>query len=38
MLQNMSFDNEKLRLELDKCDLICFNCHMELHGEDYVQI
>ena len=26
---------EKLRIEADKCDLLCKNCHMELHEKDY---
>lgn len=36
MIQNLSFKNQKLKRELDKCDLLCFNCHMELHGDDDV--
>lgn len=34
MLTNMSFNNKKLIDELDKCELLCFNCHMEIHGEE----
>jgi len=26
---------EKLKKEADKCDLLCRNCHAELHDEDY---
>jgi hypothetical protein len=26
---------EKLRAELDKCDLLCLNCHAELHAEEW---
>jgi hypothetical protein len=25
---------KKLKEELDKCDLLCFNCHMELHADE----
>jgi hypothetical protein len=31
-LREQSWD--KLKEELDKCDLLCFNCHMELHAEE----
>lgn len=33
MIQNLSFKNKKLIKELNKCELLCFNCHMELRGE-----
>lgn len=26
--------DEELKLELDKCDLVCSNCHCELHNKD----
>ena len=26
---------EKLKPELDKCDLICSNCHIEIHSGEY---
>lgn len=28
-----SYSFEKLKLEVDKCDLLCSNCHIELHTE-----
>ena len=31
--QMLDWSWNKLKKELDKCDLMCFNCHMELHGE-----
>jgi hypothetical protein len=31
--QMLDWSWKKLKQELDKCDLLCFNCHMELHGE-----
>lgn len=34
MLQDLAFSNNKLIDELNKCDLLCFNCHMEIHGEE----
>lgn len=24
---------ERVKKELDKCDLVCFNCHMEIHNK-----
>jgi hypothetical protein len=29
---------EKLKKEVDKCDLLCRNCHAELHDEEYSEI
>lgn len=26
---------EKLKVELDKCNLVCSNCHAEIHEEEY---
>jgi len=31
-IRNYSFKHKILQNELKKCDLLCFNCHMELHG------
>lgn len=31
--QIMDRDQNKIVKELKKCDLLCFNCHMELHEE-----
>lgn len=33
MLLNRAFS--KVLLELDKCDLICSNCHNQLHAEEF---
>lgn len=30
--QLYEYSLEKFNKELDKCDLLCFNCHMELHS------
>ena len=30
---NKGWQLEKLKVELDKCDLLCFNCHAETHQE-----
>ena len=32
--QMLDWSWDKLKAELDKCDLMCFNCHMELQGEE----
>lgn len=29
----LEWDKNKIKKELNKCDLLCFNCHMELHEE-----
>ena len=29
---------EKLRIELDKCDLVCSNCHAEIHEIEYTEL
>jgi protein-arginine kinase activator protein McsA len=28
--QALDWSWERVKMELDKCDLVCFNCHMEL--------
>ncbi len=28
----------KIKLELDKCILVCGNCHMEIHSEEYSRV
>lgn len=31
-------NTERLKKEVDKCDLLCKNCHAELHDEEYIEI
>ena len=31
------YTNEDLNREVEKCDLLCANCHAELHYPDYVE-
>jgi hypothetical protein len=33
-LSNMNYD--KCLQEIEKCDLLCFNCHMELHEDEEI--
>ena len=35
--QNSTFKWEKIKLELDKCIMICSNCHREKHYEEYIK-
>ena len=35
MGRNLSRDMDKLKLEVDKCMLLCANCHKEEHNPDY---
>lgn len=30
----MSYSWENILKEINKCDVICFNCHMAIHGEE----
>lgn len=32
---NMGKNFDKIKLELDKCILVCANCHREIHGAEY---
>jgi hypothetical protein len=34
--QILDWSWKKLKSELDKCILLCFNCHMEVYGEEPV--
>ena len=33
---NMSWDN--IKRELDKCDMICANCHREIHSKEHLKV
>jgi hypothetical protein len=33
---NLKKSWDKLVLELDKCQLLCRNCHCELHAQEYI--
>lgn len=37
-ISQKTFAFEKLKIEADKCLLLCANCHAELHEEEYAQI
>lgn len=32
-ISGMSLGFERLKIEVDKCDLVCANCHIELHNK-----
>ncbi len=34
---NRGWNMEKLKVELDKCDILCSNCHREVHAEMRLQ-
>ena len=32
--RNLILDWDLIKLELDKCDLVCANCHREIHAKE----
>lgn len=34
MMINKGWGKERMRKEIEKCDIICSNCHMKLHYEE----
>lgn len=33
-----TFSWEKVKIELDKCVLLCANCHREVHAEEHISV
>jgi predicted HNH restriction endonuclease len=33
-----SYSFEKLKIEVDKCIMVCSNCHIEIHEEERLKL